>query len=284
MPRPRRTLELVSSRGARDTSLLAALDRTVTPMGGRRLRTWILQPIRDLAELDRRQQFIADLLQEPDLLASLREGLKTIRDLERASGRLSQASGNARDLVALKVSLQQIPELKRELQKLLERLAFGANQPQETIATGLLAARVQKELHEMPELAARLSRALADDPPLALKEGGIFRDGFDPQLDELRQASRDGKIGSPNCRSGKSRALGSSRSKSASTPSSAISLRSRNRIWPARPPITRASKRPSAASASSRPSSRRWRRKFSAPTSGRDIWNINFSWPCAKRR
>ena len=186
-------LELVASRGARDTSLLAAIDRTVTPMGGRRLRTWILQPIRDLAELVGRQQFIADLLQEPDVLASLRDVLQTIRDLERASGRLSQASGNARDLIALKVSLQQIPELKRELQTLLERLAFGANRTRESSGTESLAARLQKELREMPELAAKLGRALADTPPLALKEGGIFRDGFDPHLDELRQASRDGK-------------------------------------------------------------------------------------------
>ena len=186
-------LELVASRGARDTSLLAAIDRTVTPMGGRKLRTWILQPIRDLAELVGRQQFIADLLQEPDVLASLRDVLQTIRDLERASGRLSQASGNARDLIALKVSLQQIPELKRELQTLLGRLAFGANRTQESPGTESLAARLQRELREMPELAAKLGRALADDPPLALKEGGIFRDGFDPRLDELRQASRDGK-------------------------------------------------------------------------------------------
>ena len=186
-------LELVSTRGTRDTSLLAVLDRTVTPMGGRRLRTWILQPIRDLAELERRQQFIADLLQEPDLLASLREVLQSIRDLERASGRLGQASGNARDLVALKISLQQIPELKRELQKLLDRVAFGANRGDESAGTDLLAARLQKELREMPELAAKLGHALADDPPIALKEGGIFRDGFDPPLDELRQASRDGK-------------------------------------------------------------------------------------------
>ncbi len=146
-------LELVASRGARDTSLLAALDRTVTPMGGRKLRTWILQPIRDLAELVGRQQLIADLLQEPDLLASLRDVLQTIRDLERASGRLSQASGNARDLVALKISLQQIPELKRELQTLLDRLAFGANRTQESSGTESLAARLQKELREMPELA-----------------------------------------------------------------------------------------------------------------------------------
>src|SRR4029077_5178873 len=75
-------LELLASRGARDTSLLAATDRTVTPMGGRRLRTWILQPLRHLAGLERRQQFIADLLQEPDVLASLRDVLQMIRDLK----------------------------------------------------------------------------------------------------------------------------------------------------------------------------------------------------------
>jgi DNA mismatch repair protein MutS len=185
-------LELVSSRGIRDTSLLAALDRTVTPMGGRRLRQWILQPIRDLEELQCRQQMIADLLQEPDLLASLREALQTIRDLERASGRLSQASGNARDLGALKVSLQQIPNLRRELQRLLDRVSFGANRWHESGASSL-AERLQSELHEMPALASRLNDALVNDPPLALKEGGIFRDGFDPQLDRLRSASREGK-------------------------------------------------------------------------------------------
>jgi DNA mismatch repair protein MutS len=94
-------------------------------VGARKLRTWILQPLRDLAELQRRQQSIADLLQEPDLLASIRAELKSIRDIERAAGRLSQASGNARDLVALKSSLQQIPALKSELGKLIERIEFG---------------------------------------------------------------------------------------------------------------------------------------------------------------
>jgi DNA mismatch repair protein MutS len=186
-------LELVASRGTRDTSLRAALDRTLTPMGGRRLRQWILQPIRDLEELECRQQFIADLLQERDLLAAVREALKGMRDLERAAGRLSQASGNARDLVALKISLQQIPYLKKELQRLLDRLAFGANRPNESNSVELLAQRLQNELREMPALAEKLNRTLLDDPPLALKEGGIFRDGFDPQLDELRQASREGK-------------------------------------------------------------------------------------------
>src|SRR5207253_4704374 len=118
-------LELVESRGARNTSLLAVLDRTVTPMGGRKLRSWILQPLRDLNELNCRQQMIVDLLHESDLLGSLRSALKAIRDVERAAGRLSQASGNARDLVTLKNSLQQTPGLKAELGKLIERIEFG---------------------------------------------------------------------------------------------------------------------------------------------------------------
>ena len=98
--------------------------------------------------------------------------LKSIRDIERALGRLSQASGNARDLVALKVSLQQIPDLKGELEKLIERASFGKT------ASSLLrqaAARAstpyhyncKATIHEMPELAEKLGKALVDDPPLA---------------------------------------------------------------------------------------------------------------------
>jgi len=186
-------LELVESRNSRDTSLLAVLDRTITSMGARKLRAWILQPLRNLMELERRQQMIANLLQEPDLLAALRASLKLIRDIERALGRLSQASGNARDLVALKISLEQIPKLKSELQRLLDRLAFGATRINENGNVELLAQRLQSDLREMPELADRLTRAVVDDPPLALKEGGIFRDGYDVDLDALRRASREGK-------------------------------------------------------------------------------------------
>src|SRR6202171_1521033 len=199
-------LELVASRSARDISLLAVLDRTLTPMGGRKLRAWIVQPLRDLTELNCRQQMIADLLHEPDLLASIRAELKSIRDLERAAGRLSQVSGNARDLVALKNSLEQIPKLKGELAKLIERMEFGTGRgappgrPTNNSTDGSeshpyqsLANRLQNEIHEMPGLAAKLSGAVADDPPLTLKEGGIFRDGYDVDLDQLRQASRDGK-------------------------------------------------------------------------------------------
>ena len=184
-------LELVESRGARNMSLLAALDRTVTPMGGRKLRAWILQPLRDLAELERRQQMIADLLHEPDLIAALRHCLKSIRDLERAAGRLSQASGNARDLVALKISLQQIPELKGELRKLIERTEFGKER--DATEHRPYHMELEQQLQEMPALTGKLSGALLDDPPMVLKEGGMFRDGFNADLDELRQASRDGK-------------------------------------------------------------------------------------------
>src|SRR3954465_543911 len=181
-------LELVESRGARNMSLLAALDRTVTPMGGRKLRSWILQPLRDLHELECRQQLIAHVLHEADLVAGRRACLKSIRDLERAAGRLSQASGNARDLVALKISLQQIPELKGELRKLIDRTEFG-KEPQ----PGTLCRRIFESLREMPALTEKLAKALVDDPPMVLKEGGIFRDGFDRDLDEFRHGSREGK-------------------------------------------------------------------------------------------
>ena len=166
-------------------------------MGGRRLRSWILQPLRNLHELERRQQLIADLLQEPDLLAAIRSQLKPIRDIERATSRLSQASGNARDLVALKFSLQEIPRLKGELQKLIQRASFGKTPVVAERGGGLgepaLPLQLQSAIHEMPLLTEKLGKAVVDDPPFALKDGGIFRDGYDTDLDELRRASRDGK-------------------------------------------------------------------------------------------
>src|SRR5262249_3107018 len=160
----------------------------------------ILQPLRNLHELERRQQMIADLLQEPDLLAVIRAQLKSIRDIERATSRLSQASGNARDLVALKFSLQEIPKLKNELRKLIERMEFrtspvkaaGPAADDSAKQAPRLPLQLQNEIHEMPALAGKLGRAVVDDPPLPLKEGGIFRDGYDADLDELRRASREG--------------------------------------------------------------------------------------------
>ena len=105
-------LELVSSRGGPEHTLLHALNRTSTPMGARRLRRWVLHPLRDLARLTARQEVIASLLQEPMLLGQIRDLLKDVRDLERTAGRLSQGSGNARDLVSLAQALEIVPPLK----------------------------------------------------------------------------------------------------------------------------------------------------------------------------
>jgi DNA mismatch repair protein MutS len=115
-------LELTANRGgARDTSLLGCLDRTHTPMGARKLRDWILHPLCDLAVLRERQSLIGDLLVEPFILGNLRETLKGIRDLERTIGRLTQTGGNARDLMVLRTSLEQIPQLRADLAALVRK-------------------------------------------------------------------------------------------------------------------------------------------------------------------
>jgi DNA mismatch repair protein MutS len=181
-------LELVSSRGARDTSLLAALDRTVTPMGARRLRDWILHPLCALQPLVERQDFITELLAESFLLNQLRDTLKGVRDIERTVARLHQSGGNARDLLVLQQSLKRLPDLRAHLHSLGQRIDFGTN----GAAPGL-RARIAAELHEFPALVSLLESALVDEPPMAIKEGGIFRDGYSAPLDELRAAGSEGK-------------------------------------------------------------------------------------------
>ena len=179
-------LELVHSRGAgEDSSLLAALDRTVTPMGARLFRQWLLKPLRSQTEIRQRQEMIQQFLDQPFLLSSVRESLGNIRDIERTVGRLSQLSGNARDVVALRISLQSLPELKGHLAALLKAvLAEGED---------LLLTRIASGIRELPELVQLLGDALVEEAPALLKEGGMFRDGYDPRLDELRGASRSGK-------------------------------------------------------------------------------------------
>jgi DNA mismatch repair protein MutS len=174
-------LELVVSRGAKNTSLLGAIDRTATPMGARRLRDWILHPLCELPPLLERQAFIGQLFENPEALTAIREILKSIRDLERTMGRLSQASGNARDLMSLRASVAEIPSLKSHLTKLSVEAPIS------------LQKELAQNLHEFPELIALLDSALADDPPLGVKDGGIFRDGYSEALDELRGACREGK-------------------------------------------------------------------------------------------
>ncbi len=191
-------LELVQSRnGSKDTSLLGSLDRTVTPMGARKLRDWILHPLCDLARLQERQELIGNLLAEPYLLGKLRETLRAIRDVERTVGRLTQTGGNGRDLLVLRTALEQIPSLRADLQGLQEAchrngahpaLVDSSVPPRES-----LTSHLREELHEIPHLVELLTRAIVDEPPALTKEGGIFRDGYYAQLDELRAAASEGK-------------------------------------------------------------------------------------------
>jgi DNA mismatch repair protein MutS len=170
-------LELVESRSAEGTSLRGAIDRTLTPMGARLLREWILHPLRDLETITRRQDLIAAFHDEPARLAAVRDILRDIRDMERAVSRLSLASGNARDLAALKTSLALLPSL---------RAALAANESSPLLA---LAA----EIRTFDPLVELLTSALVDEPPPTTRDGGMIREGYNPDLDELRRAGTEGR-------------------------------------------------------------------------------------------
>jgi DNA mismatch repair protein MutS len=186
-------LELVQSRGGnRDTSLLGALDRTVTPMGARKLRDWILHPLCDLAPLRGRQETIGQLLGEPFIFSRLRDTLKGIRDMERTVGRLTQTGGNARDLIVLRTSLEQIPLLRSDLEALRPGIEFEP-MTEPACPPGSLCHEILRELSPLPHIVELLGRAIVDEPPALNRDGGMFRDGYHAPLDELRAASREGK-------------------------------------------------------------------------------------------
>lgn len=170
-------LELVVSRSGRAMTLLGTLDRTVTPMGARTLRDWILHPLVDPMAISRRQEAVGTFTATPLKLGELRDRLGGIRDIERAVSRLSQNSGTARDLQVLAASLAAIPPIR----SVIEECGGGL--------LGDLGAR----LRPLPELASLLGSALVDEPPPTIREGGMIRSGYDPALDELRNASTEGK-------------------------------------------------------------------------------------------
>jgi len=197
----------------RNASLYGALNRTVTPMGARRLREWLSQPLGTVAPIRKRQASVAVLAENASAVDTLRAQLAQVRDLERTIGRLGAGTGNARDLAALRTALEQIPGLKKLIRELLAVRTLGdggggingdgsgsdllAEEPEATgveSSTGAgLLHDLEREVTEMPELVELIGRAIVDEPPLALKEGGLIRDGFDPALDELRGATRGGK-------------------------------------------------------------------------------------------
>jgi DNA mismatch repair protein MutS len=187
-------LELVQSRGGRSMTLLGALDRTVTPMGARLLREWVLHPLCDVPGILARQNAIARLLEDSLQLGKLREHLSKIRDLERAVSRLNGTSGNARDLAALGASLALVPGVSGCLASITGPAPSDhALNSTERGAPPELFLSLADKLHALPELVDTLSRAIVDEPPALVRDGEFIRDGYDPALDELHAASREGK-------------------------------------------------------------------------------------------
>jgi DNA mismatch repair protein MutS len=181
----RRHLELTQNLmdGARRYTLLASIDSTCTPMGARLLKRWLDEPLLEPEAIAARLDAVDALAQQSIRRDALRQMLRPLADLERLAARASTGTANARDLVALRQSLQRLPDLHAEADALLRELP----QPPTLLAT--LAPR----LAPLNDLCALLERALVDDPPADLKSGGVIRDGYDPELDRLRQVRTDGK-------------------------------------------------------------------------------------------
>jgi len=173
----RRTLEIVENArdGGRDGTLLEVIDHTRTAMGGRMLRDWLLRPLLRPAAIEERLDAVALLVARPAECSALAAGLDRVHDLERLLARCSLGAANARDLVALRDSLRALPSLAAR--------AIALETP---LLTRLLAG-----LDVLADLEARLAVAVADEPPVSVRDGGLLRDGFNADLDELRALRRD---------------------------------------------------------------------------------------------
>ncbi|MFZ2644360.1 MAG: DNA mismatch repair protein MutS [Verrucomicrobiia bacterium] len=175
-----RNLELVEPlrpEAPKNSTLFAALNRTATAMGARLLREWITHPLRNAEAIRARQKVVFELHDMPDVLADFRDQLSLVRDLERTLARLTAGSGNARDLLGLKESLAALPLLKSVIEPLASPLAL-------TLRGGII---------ELPDMCDLVQRAITDEPPLTLSDGGVIREGFSAELDEIRRASKEGK-------------------------------------------------------------------------------------------
>lgn len=175
----RRNLELTATLldGKKRGSLLGVLDRTVTAMGGRTLRHWIHYPLIDREQILARQAAVAELVDESLQRIELIEALDGVYDLERLNSKIAMASANAKDLSALRSSLEKLPKLDDLL------APFGS----------ACLKDIRSRIDLLPELVELLDRAIVDDPPFVLRDGGIIKDGYNEELDELRTISREGK-------------------------------------------------------------------------------------------
>ncbi len=175
----RRNLELTRTLfdGSRKGSLLGLLDRTMTAMGGRQMRHWVHHPLRQVEAIRRRHAAVEELVGQATLRRDLRQALDGVYDLERLAAKVALANANARDLTALRASLEKIPAVLAILRQLNSAL------------TEQLAAAIDP----LQDVVTLVGVAIVDDPPFVLREGGLIRDGYHPDLDELRSIAREGK-------------------------------------------------------------------------------------------
>lgn len=178
-PATRRNLELTGTlrTGQKQGSLLGVLDETMTAMGGRVMRQWLEQPSMDLVEINDRLDGVAELVDKGLLREQCRRLLRDVYDLERLVGKIGCGSANARDLIALKESLEKISPLKE--------LLTNFDSP--------LVQRLHVELDELGDVVGLLEASIEPDPPTGLREGNLIRAGYHPEIDRLRSICREGK-------------------------------------------------------------------------------------------
>jgi DNA mismatch repair protein MutS len=207
-----RNLELIEAPGAhgRGRALLDVIDETVTGMGARTLRSWLLRPSIRRGEIEARLGAIADLHASQIKRDRLRALLKEVADMERLTGRLNMNSASPRDLCALRRSLDQVPLIRRSLSD----------------SSSSLLQILYESLDELEDLRALISGAICDDPPAKLADGGAIRDGYSSELDELRAISQNAKQ-TMRSKQASVRAQASLRSGYAITASSVTSLKYR---------------------------------------------------------
>ncbi len=174
-----RNLEIIQGIRGESSSLLSVIDRTKTPMGGRLLRKWLLQPLISVNKITERLEAVDEIVKKTLLRYDLRQQLSRIRDIERLIGRIVYGNSNARDLIALKLSIETIPEITKSLKE---------SESKSGLLSGMMA-----RLGDYTDIVTLLSRALVDDPPLSVREGGMIKEGYNEKLDELKKLSLHGK-------------------------------------------------------------------------------------------
>ncbi len=174
-----KSLEIVSTlSGIKNVpTLLSTIDQTLTSMGERTLYQWLTHPLLSVEEIQKRQEGVTELVEKIELSQSLRVLLKGVKDMERTLSRLSYGVANARDLVNLKIFLARVPEIQQHLSGV----------------QSLILKEILKDLNPFTLLKSLIEKAILDTPPLAVKEGDMIREGFNEELDGLRNISKNGK-------------------------------------------------------------------------------------------